>query len=194
MKKLIASTAVAASLIGAGTALTLAPTGVGAQDDPAEAETETNASERRSTVAQVLDGLVEDGTLTLEQRDAVEEALRDARPHLGQDHGFGHHRRGPGFGGLPGGEVLEELGLDRETVRDGLADGLSLGEIADANGSSADALVEALTAHLDERLDDAVAAGRVDDATADDKRAEIADRIEDLVAGELDFGPRFGRR
>lgn len=188
MKKLIASTTVAASLIGGGAAaLTFAPAIAGAQDD-AENEApeapEAELEQRRSTVGEVLDGLVEDGTLTQDQRDAVESALREARPRGGHHRdGFGHHR---GAGRLLDGEALEELGLDRATVREGLADGLDLGEIAEANGSSADALIDALTDRLDERLDQAVASGRIDVETADEKRAEIADRIEDLVNGDLD--------
>ncbi len=189
MRKIIASTAAAASILGATAGLAFVPAIAGAQDDdPAQEETTTSNS-GDSSLGAVLDGLVEDGTLTQAQRDTVEAALEEARPHANR--GRGHHRGGLGLNS----EVLEELGLDRETVREGLMSGSSLGDIAEANGSSVEALTDALVESFEERLDAAVESGRIDAETADEKRAEIAERVEDVVSGEADFGRRgFGGR
>ena len=83
MRKFIASTTVAASLLGGGAAaVVLAPTIAGAQ------ESESPAA--GGAFAEALDSLVTDGTLTQDQRDAVEERLREARAEHRDD-----FRRGP---------------------------------------------------------------------------------------------------
>lgn len=181
MRKIIASTTIAASMLGAGFgAVALGPALAGAQDADAP---QTETVERGSRLAEVLDGLVDDGTLTEAQRDIVEARLREARA----DHRGGHAGPGRGFGG---GAVFEELGLDPEVVREGIAEGLSLGEIADANGSSAAALTEALIDQAETRLDEAVEAGRMDADRAAELRAEIEERVDDLVSGEAELGRR----
>ena len=184
MRKVIASTTIAASMLGAGFgAVALGPAIAGAQD--AEEAPEVESSSAPSRLSEVLDGLVEDGTLTQAQRDTVEERLLEARPER-----RGGHFRG-GFGRLGGGgELLEELGLDAETIREGIAEGLSLGEIADANGSSAEALTDALVEQAESRLDDAVESGRITEERADELRADIEERVDDIVSGEADFGRR----
>lgn len=184
MRKVIASTTIAASMLGAGFgAVALGPAIAGAQDTEEAPETET--IETSSRLADVLDGLVEDGTLTQAQRDTVEERLLEARP----DRRGGHFRSG--FGRLGGtGEILEELGLDADAIRDGIAEGLSLGEIAEANGSSAEALTDALVEQAESRIDDAVGAGRIDEDRAAEMRAQIEERIDSVVSGEAEFGRR----
>ncbi len=175
MKKIIASTTIAASLLGGGAAaVILAPGIAGAQEEVQDGEV-------GSSLADVLDGLVADGTLTQDQRDTVETALREARPERGVD--TGHRGRGHRS---PAGQVFEDLGIDKATVQEGLADGLTLGEIADANGSSAQALADALVAQMNERLDNAVESGRIDEATATDKQADIEEHVDDLVNGEFE--------
>ena len=187
MRKVIASTTIAASMLGAGFgAVALGPAIAGAQD--AEEAPETEADETSSRLGEVLDGLVEDGTLTQAQRDTVEERLREARP----ERRSGHFRGA--FGRLGGAsDILEDLGLDAETIRDGIAEGLSLGEIAEANGSSAEALTDALVEQAETRLDDAVDAGRIDEERAAELREQIEERIDGVVSGEADFGRRGHR-
>jgi hypothetical protein len=185
MKKIIASTTIAASLLGGGVAaVVLAPGIAGAQEDVQESEVD-------SSLADVLDGLVTDGTLTVEQRDSVESALRQARSQFGDRDGIGSRGHGRGFAG---GQVLEELGIDRAAVQEGRADGLTLGEIADANGSSAAALTDALVAQMSERLDNALTSGRIDEATAAEKQAEIEQRVDDMVNGEFERPERGQHR
>lgn len=194
MRKVIASTTVAASLLGAGFgAVALGPALAGAQDTETdidadtETESETETESTRTTLADVLDDLVADGTLTQEQRDIVEERISEAK--LGRGHGHrGHGRFGRGLTS----EVLEELGLDAEMIRDGLADGQTLGEIAEANGSSVEALTDALTAQAEERIADALESGRIDEDKAAELEAAIDERVEAMVNGEVDFGRRGG--
>lgn len=108
MRKTIASTAAAASILAATAGRAFGPAIAGAQDDTPAIE--------QTTIGGVLDGLVTDGTLSQDQRDTVEAALRDAKP--GFDLRSGRHGRGHG---RPGASILGELGIDREAVRQGLA-------------------------------------------------------------------------
>ena len=155
---------------------------------PAFDETTEDGVERRTErVRSELDELVTAGTITAEQADAV-------AAHLAEHGPAAEHRRqgGPGrsgdegrFGGrgpFAGGEVVAELlGLENETVREELRAGSTLGEIAEANGGSADDVIDALVANAMERLDQAVADGRIDETTADQRRDDIEERVTEMV-------------
>ena len=97
--------------------------------------------------------------------------------HLRPDGSGGpqHGRRGHGLA------VAAAIGVDPTVIRDGLQSGQSLADIATANGSSAEAVIAAITAQAQQRLDNAVATGRLsaEDATA--KLADLAARIAERV-------------
>ena len=193
MRKFIASTTIAASVLGGGLAgLALAPTGAGAQDTGASEDTAPELAPRESGLGNVLDGLVEDGTLTQEQRDAVESALREARSEAGPRERFGNRGRFQ-RNRFPGAEILQGLGLNGEAIREGISEGLTLGEIAEANGSSAEELTQALTEQANSRIDQALENGRIDTERAEELRLEIAERVDGLVNGEVQI-PHRGRR
>ena len=74
------------------------------------------------------------------------------------------------------------LGLTGAQIRDGLKDGKSLGEIANATaGKSRDGLVSALTAAANARIDAAVAAGKMTAEQGADAKAKATARIAKLV-------------
>ena len=176
MRKLIASSTIAASIIGGGAgAIILGPALAGAQETTNESPADDDGLEA------VLAELVTEGIIDQDQADAVATALREAHAD-GRLRRLDHHRP---FGG---GEVLEELGIDRETVRSGLAEGLTLGEIADANGSSAEELATALEEEMGERIDSALENGRIDEDRAVELREGIAERVDSIVNGESTFG------
>ena len=143
-------------------------------------------------IQDVLDGLVADGTLTEAQADAVAEALAEIRPERGMRHGL---HRGHVFG-----EIAGILGMEREAVRDALAEGATIADLAADAGMTTDDVVAALLVEASDRIADAVEAGRIDAAEAETKLAEVEERLTALVNGEIDFGerphrhgPRFGR-
>jgi uncharacterized protein YidB (DUF937 family) len=87
-------------------------------------------------------------------------------------------RGGPGMGS----EALTGLlGLTAEEIHTQLHDGKTLAEIATAQGVDVQAVVDALVAELDTRLDEAVANGRIDQAEADEKAADATEKITDMV-------------
>jgi polyhydroxyalkanoate synthesis regulator phasin len=169
MRKTIAAASIAVTglgVLGLGTAAI-----AGAQDDSSE-------DESGGWVQDALGGLVDDGTITQEQADAVEDALQDARP----DHGFGHH----GFGFGPGrlSTVAESLGIEEDELRSELADGKTIAEIAEEQGVDVQDVVDDIVAAHRERLDEAVADGDLTQEEADEILAGAEDRVTAFVNGE----------
>ena len=123
IRRSVALTAIAASTLGgvAAGAAFFTPVIAGAQDAAAEAE--QAAPERGARISEALQVLVDDGTLTAAQRDAV---------------------------------------------------------------------VDAIVARAEERFDAAVENGRIDDTQAAEMLTRAAERAEDLVNGEIEFGGRRG--
>jgi len=197
MRKLIVSTTVAASLIGVGAGALIAGPGIagagpgiaGAQvsTEAPETETETEDQAKASSLGDVLAPLVEDGTITESQAVAVTEAIEAARAEHDQFRGGRF-----GFRGFGKSDVLSDLGIDAEALREGRSEGLTLGEIAEANGSSIDALTDALTTQVTEQLGAAVEAGRLSDERAAEIEASVPERVEALINGEA-HAERGGR-
>lgn len=188
IKRSVAITAIAASTFGgvAAGAAFFTPVIAGAQDDAVEAE--QAAPERGERISEALQVLVDDGTLTDAQRDAVVETLKNARPDRGEfREPLG--QRGPRVAG----EIAEILGLEGNEIREALRNGSSIAELAEAQGIESADVVDAIVARAEERLDTAVENGRIDDTQAAEMLTRTAERAEDLVNGEIEFGGRRGR-
>ena len=183
MKKSIAGATVAASVLagGMGGLVLTTPGLASAQEDEAtEQDGVTTEDERRDVVGGVFADLVEEGVLTQEQADTVEERLREARAE------FGPRLHGPRAAHR---EVLTDvLGVTQEDLMEARRNGESLADVAAANGVEAQAVIDALVADLDEHLDLAVEAERLTQEQADEKLAEGTERITDMVNGDLEPG------
>jgi hypothetical protein len=159
----------------------------GAADDtpPAADAAEEATPARGERLAEALAPLVEDGTLTQEQADAVVARLGEAwaeRPHRG----------GPG----PGMEATAEvLGMTTDEVRAALASGSTLAELAEERGVATEDLVDAMLAGMEERLAERVADGTITQEQADERLAEAAEHATAHVNGEHERGEHrpFGR-
>ena len=160
----------------------------------------TTSPDSGTRLREALQPLVDDGTITAEQADAVVAQLKESLP----DHGgrFGHggpgHRGGGVFGHIFGEAsdvVTGLLGIDADTLRTELLDGKSLADIATENGVEPQAVIDALVAEAMTHLDQAVADGRIDADQADDLEADLSETITDLVNGSLpDLGDLPGLR
>lgn len=111
-----------------------------------------------------------------------------------------HERRGPGAGHGPGsgghdgerGEhrgagleiILETLGITADELRDARQDGTSLAELAEAQGVEVATLIDALVSAAEERIAEHVADGDLSQEEADERLAEVEERITDRVNGE----------
>jgi lipoate-protein ligase A len=145
-----------------------------------------------------LDEAVREGRLSDELAERLKERIESGElPFLG-GLGFLHDRFGPGIGPGLGIASLDAassyLGLSEDEVRDRLDDGDTLAEIARDEGKSVDGLVDALVAAANERFDEAVDEGHLDEDRAAELKEGVEERVRDLVNGELRFrrvGPRF---
>jgi len=129
---------------------------------------------------EALDGLVENGTITAAQADAVVGALQDAFPRVTR---FAHHL-----------DLAREaltaaagvIGIDEAELRTALEDGQSLAEVAEANGVSREELLAGLTDAATERIDAAVAGGDLPDEMAAAMKERMAEVLDKVVDGSLD--------
>jgi polyhydroxyalkanoate synthesis regulator phasin len=149
-----------------------------ATDTAADATTDAaRAADREARLQEVLKPLVDDGTLTQAQADSVVATFVAAGPIGGGGHG------GPGGrGGGPGLSVVATtLGMTEAEVRDAISNGQTLAQLAEAKGSTAQALIDAILADHKTHLDEKVAAGELTQAEADAKLAEATTRITEFV-------------
>ncbi len=89
--------------------------------------------------------------------------------------------------------TAEATGLSTQDVVTALRSGQSLAQIAAANGSSAEAVVQAVTAKARERLDRQVAAGRLSQERADEQLARLTTQATDLV-NDTTLGTKIDER
>jgi len=201
MKKRFAAAGLAAGLTGgaiAGIALTH-PSISGAQTDTTTPSTAPSsngdqpAPERGAWIDEALAPLVANGTINQAQADAVKSALEAAKPPMGHGGpGFG----GPGFGrGADLDAAATAIGISEDDLRTALQSGQSLAAIAQAHGKTAQDVIDALVADAKTHIDERVASGDITQAEADQKLADLTDRITAMVNGELPLrgpgGPGF---
>lgn len=125
----------------------------------------------------LLQELVDDGTLTSAQADAVAEHLIANRPERG-DHG--RHHRGPNAA-FDGEVVAGLLGIDVETLRSELRAGKTVAAIATEQGVDVATVIAALVDEAESHLDLSVENGRLTQEEADARLANITERITDRV-------------
>jgi polyhydroxyalkanoate synthesis regulator phasin len=80
--------------------------------------------------------------------------------------------------------------MDQAELRDQLRDGSTLAEIAQAQGVDVQVVIDALVAEAKAHLDEKVAEGDLTQEEADERLAEITERITDRVN---DGGGRGGK-
>jgi hypothetical protein len=170
--------------------------------EPSELSTALkNASKKR------VDAAVADGRLSRAQGDRLKERIDRGDvplflgPGLGRGFGAGpplrfRHRGHPGpfHSGLNAAATY--LGLSPAKLREALADGKTLAQVAKQQGKSVDGLVEAMLADHEKRLDAAVKAGRLTKAERDKVVADLKARVTDMVNGRArgHVRPFFERR
>ena len=155
------------------------------QDDSTGGVDDAARPEPGSQLREVLQDLVDEGTITTAQADAVAEHLAENRP---ERDGHRHRRGGPAFDG----EVVAGLiGIDAETLRDELRSGSSIADLAEANGVDPQTVIDALIDEGQAHIDLMVESGRLTDDEAADMAASLAERITARVNGER---PERGER
>ena len=80
------------------------------------------------------------------------------------------------------------IGIEPSALKDAVKGGQTIGQVADANGSSAQAVVDAIVAVLGSKVDEALAAGTIDAARAAKAHVRIpavADRFVNTLPRRL---------
>ncbi|MCP4226998.1 MAG: hypothetical protein GY773_26955, partial [Actinomycetia bacterium] len=114
---------------------------------------------------------------TNEPTDATVEGNKEQK---GRDGDKGRHGRKGCGRSLD--TVAEIIGIEADELKAALDEGQSLADVAEANGVHPDAVVDALIADAEARIEEKVEAGRLTEAEAAEKLAEKTDHIEDRVA------------
>jgi hypothetical protein len=218
-KKVLAATVAGLAVAGGGAAIAASQT-----DSPASSfldsvakhlgvSTEELEDATKAAAIDQVDQALADGRITKEQADELKSRIESGEGpgllgpgFLGPGLSFGFHDRGPDgpgehhffFFGDELSSAAEYLGLTEAELREQLADGKSLADIAEARGKSVDGLEEAILADAKSALDDAVADERLTQEQADSIYERLQASIDELV--ELKppalpdgrFGPGFG--
>jgi hypothetical protein len=154
------------------------------QDRPSADEREARRAEK---LDEVLQPLVDDGTITDSQRDAVVKRLQEAAPDgrgPGGFGGFGHgwHLRGLFGAGLD--TAAKALGITTDELTTELRAGKTIADVAGEKNVPVDTVIDALVAEAKAKIaEHDLPEGRT--APTD---AEIRDAVTKLVNGELRFG------
>jgi polyhydroxyalkanoate synthesis regulator phasin len=173
--------AVAALVIGLALGSTVfAPGPAGAQESDSTAAADT----ARERWLEHLQPLVDDGTITDEKAEAVANHLVSSLPD----------RHGRFIGRAPGlmlfAEAADIIGVEPGELREALADGSTLAEVAEANDVETETLIDGLVAAIGEKLDGLVEEGEITEERAAQILDNAPDRIEDFVAAGVH--PRRG--
>jgi hypothetical protein len=159
----------------------------------------------RAAAIDQVDAALADGRITEEQAEALKERIEEGDfPFLFAPPLFGapelHHGPGLFVDGLDA--AAEYIGLGEDELRERLAEGQSLAEIARAEGKSVDGLKQALIGEAEESLNQAVEDEELTRERADEILERLREHVDDFVNGELglrrrgDLGPPpafFGR-
>jgi len=178
-----AATAILGLVLGA---TVLSPIVAGAQESTTTTAPDGAAgSGRVDRIRDALEALVTDGTITAAQANAVAEHLSATLP-------------GPGGRFLGRGHVLagldiaaETIGIERSVLVDALRDGQSIADVATANGTDPQAVIDAMVAAHQAKLDELVADGSMTAEEAAERSAGAVERITALVNGEFEFRRGF---
>lgn len=143
-------------------------------------------------IGAILERLVQNGTITAAQKEAILAALREAKerkghgdrkPGDGKDKGKGKHLQPRAVMGDLWKAASDYLGVERGQLMQQMKDGKSLGQIANAtSGKSKDGLIAAMVAAANAEIDDAVAKGKL---TAE-QAAKAKERVPGAVAKFVD--------
>ena len=169
----MASVAVAASLLGGAAigAFGAQPmTALAADSSTTETQTAT-ARTPGQWMTDALKGLVDKGTITQQQSDAVATALKDAKP----ERGFAGGGKHASFA-----KAAEVIGISETDLREAMKT-KSLADIAKEKNVDVQKVIDALVADENTRIDQAVKDGKLTQAQADERKSNVQDRVTQMV-------------
>ena len=125
-------------------------------------------------------------TISLENPSADTEEDRkksDTASEMEQKRGKGRHLLGA---------VMESLGIEKADITTGVSNGATLGEVAESNGIPTEELISTITSIMTEKLNEAVAEGKITADEALAKADSIQEKAQQMVDKPLDQKPGKG--
>ncbi|MEX1218741.1 MAG: hypothetical protein WEA11_09530 [Acidimicrobiales bacterium] len=184
MNKKIVSIGLGAGLIvGSAAGLIAVPAISGAQS-ASSATTRADRPDPSVRLGESLKSLVDAGTITQAQADAVVAALVADMPERGQRGGKG----GPGL------EVAAQaLGVSTDELRTAFESGQTLAQVATEKGVDVQVVIDALVAERTNHINEKVTSGDLTQAEADAKLATVTEKVTEMVTNPRPAGgPRGG--
>ena len=181
-KKLVSISLGAGLVVGSAAGLIAVPAISGAQTTNTTAATApANRPDPSVRLNETLKPLVDAGTITQAQADAVVAALKEAGPK--------------GAKGGPGLEVAaQSLGMSADELHTALKGGQTLAQVAADKGVNVQVVVDALVASATNHINEEVASGELTQAEADEKLANVTERVTERVNNPRpEGGPRGGQ-
>lgn len=151
-----------------------------ADDESTDESTGDRLANRQDRIRTALDGLVANGTITAAQADAVAAELAGQWPERGRR----FHRLHSGLD-----VVSTTIGITEAELREALRGGQTIAEVAEANGASAQTVIDAMVAAINARVDEALAAGSIDEEEAAQVKENAVARATAIVNKELPARP-----
>ena len=187
MNKKIVSISLGAGLaVGSVAGLIAVPAISGAQSTSSTtaATAQANRPDPSVRMGESLKPLVDAGTITQAQADAVIAALVADMPQGGQHGGKG----GPGLG-----VAAQALGVTVDELHTALDGGQTLAQVASSKGVNVQVVIDALVAERTNHINEEVTSGEITQAQADTKLADVTQRVTDMVNNPRPAGgPRGG--
>ena len=135
-------------------------------------------------VANAMNGSTEKVKLLEDTDAATEDKQRsDVKSEMKQERGKVRHFLG---------SVMESLGIEKADIETGIRNGSTLGEVAESKGISNEDLASAITSIMTEKLNEAVAEGKITADEALAKADNIQERAQQLINKPLDQKPGKG--
>jgi hypothetical protein len=192
MRKQLATVGLAAGLVagGAGVMAIAVPAISGAQESTTTTPSTEEAPEvaKADRLAEALQPLIDDGTLTQDQADAVIARLQEAMPR-GPGGPGGH---GPGFMRMGLDAAAEALGMTADELRSALESGKTIADVAADQGVDVQTVIDALVAEAKTHLDEEVASGDLTQEEADERLSQLTEGVTAMVNGERPPMPEGG--
>jgi hypothetical protein len=190
MKKLLGSLGIVAAL-GAGAFAISTVLPAGAQSTPSSSSSSTSSDSpakgggRGAAIKSALDGLVQNGTINEDQEKAVIDALKNVASS------GGHGRFGPRV--RLAGNVLkvaaDKIGVQPKDLIEARRNGQSIADVANSKGVNPSDVVTAIVDAGNQKIDQAVANGHVQQDRADVLKAKLPQLADTVVNAK---GPWHG--
>jgi ribosomal protein S20 len=177
-RKILAPLALTGALAAGGLAVAVVNPlqSVSAQNPPAAEGTAPAPGAHQGPLQRALDKLVEQGTLTQAQADAVRDAVKAEAPKGGR-------HAGPRMRAVRGAAKVaaDTIGIEPEELRTEVQSGKTIAQVAEEHGKSAQDVIDAVVTAGNQRIDKAVAKGRLTADQATKAKARLAQAAEKLV-------------